>query len=337
MKGFINDEEALNDENYVINEKKAFQKKLREEQAKDKTYMDKRTKQVGDVSNISNRRSRRFMSLRESVLGDYLFTRKRASVWQSHTFCDLGSDRPFGWYRGNKKHEREDDLMTKNKKMITKTTLSEVVTRKRLAPMAEFVHPRDPVMALGFLEAKEKEGGGVKEVDAKRMKHDFKESVDLFRKVVDLEGVRIACFLFPERLPFPSNILDSAFEVVESGSLLRSELAVLLGSQNVDDFVKADYFFDIMSVMSSQSWRGCSRKARVSKIAGNMVYFSKTRGDVEGRKKELQSIREREECGDILNCWGTSHDAGRYVSGDQFYDVDTLIEECRGYIYPSDC
>ena len=212
------------------------------------------------------------MSLREAVLGNYLFSR------DDYHFCSR-NDIPREDYL---RFEHEDNIFKK------RSLLNAVVKRAKLAPVAEFIHPVDPVMALGFLEDCEIVG------DKYTMKSKFKENCDLLDKVCRVEGVRIASFLFPKKIASPFKLLDDAFEIVDNVSTIESELGELIGSEHVEEFIGRSYFKLISKLFKRFKYEG--GKKALQNLAKDMVYFAKTceQNDRKSRRLRIRNfIRPR--------------------------------------------
>lgn len=281
------------------------------------------------------------LSLSEFVLGDYLFEKKEFNMM----------DREF-WIMKMMKNEH--------------TTTRKLVLRSRLVNMASYVHPKDPTMALGYIMRKLNDKypktvtKNPEELNkaitmfkitntTKSLKKGFKENADLLKKVIGLEGVRIASFLYDDKHrssdidfgihpPEPEyssafTILDKSFNIIDSGKMLKSELSDILGGSVAADKLLENTCY---ARMLKQFVPGFSpEKNRVSKIANEMVLFSKS---TEDERKKLVSVKYGR-CSNrqlsIFDCWATAEHAKKYVDGSVYCEVDQLKKYFYNLTYNS--
>ena len=241
------------------------------------------------------------MTLSEIVIGDFLIGKKPLYI----------TDREF-WIKKNS----------------FRTTGPELSLMNSLIPMAEFVHRADPVMAMGYLVNK-CQVDGILNKDMVECKNGFTKNCDLLKKVVDLEGVRIASFLYEdhhfydnkngcigihvpqENDPSPFKILDKAFSVIHSGCLLKSELESRLGSVGASKMMEKRCFQDI--IMRFESNHINNEKARADIIAVDMIDFDNS--TLCYRKKKAEHL---------MDCYESSFYAKCYISGEMYFEIREL-------------
>jgi len=271
------------------------------------------------------------MTLSESILGDFLFENKKFEI----------TDREF-WIK---------KMMN-----VPRTGTRAMVAHGELAPMASFVHPADPVMALGYMMRKFndfKPGALKKSPDKFRqdlslfkigntkesLKEGFSKNADLLESVVKLEGVRVASFLYDNKhrssevevgihAPEPEyssafSILDKSFAIIDSDKLLRSELSEIMGGSGAADKLLSEKCFTRMLKQFSPGVIN-PEKGRVSKIAKEMVAFSKSTLEQRKKKMYMRCGRSPDREMNITKCWATGRFAKMYISGETFCEVDVL-------------
>ena len=241
------------------------------------------------------------MTLSEIVIGDFLIGNKPLDI----------TDREF-WIKKNS----------------FRTTGPELSLMNALIPMSEFVHKADPVMAMGYLVNKCQVDGVIVK-NKIECKNGFDRNCDLLKKVVDIEGVRIASFLYEdhhfydnsngcigihvpqENDPSPFKILDKAFSIIHSGCLLKSELELQLGSIGANKLMEKRCFQDI--IMRFQSNEINNEKARYDSISKEMIEFNKS--TLCERKKKAEHL---------LDCYESSFFAKCYISGEMYFEIREL-------------
>jgi len=243
------------------------------------------------------------MSLRESVLMNYQYKR-------GNYYYGSGSER-----EEHLRFEHEENMFKK------RSLVSSVVKRAKLAPIAEFIHPVDPVMALGFLENCEFVE------DKYTMKSKFQENCDLLDKVCRVEGVRIASFLFPEKVASPFKFLDDAFEIVDNLNTIESELGELIGSEHVEEFIGRSYFKHISKSFQKFKYEGGKRA--LQNIAKEMVYFAKTceQNDIKSRRLRIRSLIHKCPVIDKYSkkYWSIRHYLVEYLQGKEFHCLQIVF------------
>lgn len=271
------------------------------------------------------------MTLSESILGDFLFENKKFEM----------TDREF-WIR-----------KTMN---VPRTSTRAMVAHGELASMASFVHPADPVMALGYMMRKfeDSKPGAIKKSPDKfrqdlslfkigntkeSLKEGFSKNADLLKSVVKVEGVRIASFLYDDKHrssevevgvhpPEPEyssafSLLDKSFAVIDSDKLLRSELSEIMGGSGASDKLLSEKCFERMLKQFSPGALN-KEKVRVPKIAKEMVAFRKSTLEQRKKKMSMRCGKSPSRQQKITECWATGGHAKRYISGETFCEVNVL-------------
>lgn len=179
--------------------------------------------------------------------------------------------------------------------MRSKKTWKELTIAYSLRDTAATVHPRHPVMALGYIIDKQKLGviGRKNNVGVASLKRGFWENASLLEEVGRVGGMLIASFLYPQKVPAHFVGVNDGIDRIKTGgaSIVKGEIREIFkkrGSMvNVDEFTRRAYFKDVMMKISSR-YSDQKEKARFEGLSRDGVLYSETVGDIVGRKEDVQ-------------------------------------------------
>lgn len=225
----------------------------------------------------------------------------------------------------------------------SKTTVGHVKKAFSLRGLAKKVLPSDPIAALIYLQKLNSPAKVGKKADVGALRRGFFDSANLFKDVCSAVGPLIASFAVTTtgeetRLPWAkrgvANVPKTIPLIASAVRVLKETPMVLLQSElnqngvsrdSMDEFLGKPYF---SRVVDDFTWsKDPAECAEYVNIAQEMMHFSKTIDDVEGRRKYFQQTYPG-------NNWNNGHGylgdgLKKYISGEKFMGATGLKRSHR--------
>lgn len=213
----------------------------------------------------------------------------------------------------------------------SKTTVGHVKKAFSLRGLAKKVLPSDPIAALIYLQKLNSPAKVGKKADVGALRRGFFDSANLFKDVCRAVGPIIASFVATTtseeiRLPWENrglaNVPDTVPLIASAVKVLKETPIVLLKSELNHNGVSRDSMVEFLgkhhfedTVHAFTRGKDPADCAEYVKIAQEMVHFSKTVGDIEGRRKYFDTT------------YGTRYQGvggKKYIKGTRFMGVTGL-------------
>lgn len=199
-----------------------------------------------------------------------------------------------------------------------KTSKQSILATLSLSPLAKYIHPSDPIMAMAYLRRCNTTSRQRKDKD--QMKAYFNDQADIFRSIIDIEGLRISGYLESNRIVGKVELpmLDAHFDKIESG-LLIPELNSLIGKGRTAKMVEKGCFSQFF--LHRQYFR-----AAYSTVAKEMIFFEDS--TIETRKAEVEKYP--------IDKRLVEDELEKYISGDTFISMSNLVRTGRSFHWGMD-